>query len=317
MSSSRSFLDPALFDPASVDEETRKLAEGIEAVLATMPRMDTLPPEVTRAQQLEGGGLFGTPERAEQAVDRRVEALGREVPVRVIVPDQVEGVYLHIHGGGWTFGAPELSDVRNLSIAKHGRLAVVSVDYRLAPEHPYPAAPDDCESAAVWLVEHAKQEFGSDRICIGGESAGAHLSAVTLLRMRDRHGFRGFARANLVYGCYDLALTPSAKNHGERNLVLNTPIIEWFVANFTTPDRVVEPDLSPLRADLAGLPPATFSVGTLDPLLDDTLFMHDRWVAAGNEAELRIYPGGLHGFDMFPGSLSKAARTAATAFLRG
>ncbi len=316
MTSSRSFLDPALFDPASIDPETAQLARTIEDALAKIPRMDQLPAEATRQQQREGG-ILGAAQRVEQAEDRRIEALGIEVPVRIIVPDAVRGVYLHLHGGGWTLGGADLSDVRNLQLAEAAGLAVVSVDYRLAPEHPYPAGPDDCEAAAAWLIENAKQEFGSDTLCIGGESAGAHLSAVTLLRMRDRHGFRGFAKANFVYGCFDLSLTPSARNFGERNLVLNTPIIEWFVNNFVTAEEQLLPDVSPLRADLSGLPPATFSVGTLDPLLDDTLFMHDRWVAAGNVAELRVYPGGLHGFDMFPGSLSSAARAAAVDFLRG
>jgi acetyl esterase len=101
-------------------------------------------------------------------------------------------------------------------------LACVSVEYRLAPENPYPAPPDDCESAALWLAKNAKAEFGSDVLAIGGESAGATLAAVTLLRMRDRHGFTGFRAANLVYGAYDLSMTPSQKQFGNERLVLRT-----------------------------------------------------------------------------------------------
>jgi acetyl esterase/lipase len=101
-------------------------------------------------------------------------------------------VYLHIHGGGFMLGRAYQYDEMMAAIAGACQVATVSVDYRLAPEDPYPAGPDDCETAAVWLAENAASEFGTDRLIIGGESAGANLSAVTLLRMRDRHGFSGF-----------------------------------------------------------------------------------------------------------------------------
>jgi acetyl esterase/lipase len=153
---------------------------------------------------------------------------------------------------------------------------------------------------------------------IGGESAGAHLSAITLVRLRDRHAATPFSAANLVYGCYDVSLTPSARNWGERYLIISTPIIEWF-AGMWLPDRArrAEPDVSPLYADLCGLPPALFTVGTLDPLLDDSLFLHARWIAAGGRAELAVWPGGIHGFDAFPTALSRAARARMDAFLGG
>jgi acetyl esterase/lipase len=195
---------------------------------------------------------------------------------------------------------------------------VVSVDYRLAPEHPFPAGPDDCEAAALWLAGRAAAEFGTTRLWIGGESAGAHLALVTLLRLRDRHGLRPFAGANLAYGAYDLSMTPSQRRWGERNLVLSTPILGWFYDFFVPgPERRRDPDVSPLYADLAGLPPALLTVGTLDPLLDDTLFLHARWIAAGGGAELAVWPGGIHGFDAFPTRLSRAARERMDAFLGG
>src|SRR5690606_5171609 len=99
-------------------------------------------------------------------------------------------------------------------LVDHCGLAVVSVDYRLAPEAPYPAAPDDCEAAARWLAAEAKERFGTDRLFIGGESAGAHLSVVTMVRLRDRHRLTPFCGANLNAGCFDLALTPSARRFG-------------------------------------------------------------------------------------------------------
>jgi acetyl esterase len=194
---------------------------------------------------------------------------------------------------------------------------VVSVEYRLAPEHPYPAGPNDCETAALWLARNARAEFGSDLLAIGGESAGGHLSAVTLLRMRDRHGFTGFRAANLVYGAYDMSMTPSQRLFGNQRLVLRTIDIVQFVNAFLPAaiDRR-DPDISPLYARLHDLPPALFSVGTADALLDDTLFMYARWLAAGNAAELAIYPGGAHGFTLFPNALAEQAAARMDAFLR-
>jgi acetyl esterase/lipase len=122
-------------------------------------------------------------------------------------------------------------------------------------------------------------EFGSDRIVIGGESAGAHLSAVSLLRLRDKHGFSGFRGAALTYGCYDMTMTPSMARWGPRNLILSTPIVAWFIDNFVPEGDRRQPDISPLYADLAAAA-ALFSVGSYDPLLDDTLFMQGRWLAA-------------------------------------
>jgi acetyl esterase/lipase len=152
---------------------------------------------------------------------------------------------------------------------------------------------------------------------IGGESAGAHLSAVTLLRMRDRHGYNGFCAANLVFGAFDLSMTPSQRAFGNERLVLRTVDIEHFCDAFLPAgiDRR-GPDISPLYANLRGLCPALFTIGTRDALLDDSLFMHGRWVAAGNAAELAIFPGGAHGFTAFPIELAASANARADSFLR-
>ena len=134
--------------------------------------------------------------------------------------------------------------------------------------------------------------------------------------MRDRHGYTGFRGANIVYGAFDLSLTPSQRLFGNTRLVLRTIDMQQFYNAFlpTTTDRRV-PDISPLYADLKNLCPALFTVGTKDALLDDTLFMHARWVAAGNGAELAIYPGGAHGFTLFPNDLSGSATARMDAFL--
>jgi acetyl esterase/lipase len=228
----------------------------------------------------------------------------------------VRGVYLDVHGGGWVLGRAHHGDVRNRQIADNAGVAVVSVDYRLAPEHPYPAGPDDCEDAAAWLARNAQSEFGTQRLLIGGGSAGAHLAAVTLLRLRDRHGFTGFLGANLVFGVFDVAQTPSSCTWGERYLVLSSPMMKWFGDCFAGGRDLRDPDISPLYADLRGMPPALFTVGTMDPLLDDSLFMHARWVAAGNQGELAVYPGGVHGFTGMPTELGKRANRHADEWLK-
>ncbi|MFC0842794.1 alpha/beta hydrolase [Streptomyces noboritoensis] len=115
--------------------------------------------------------------------DRVVEG---GVKVRVFVPEHVDGVYLHIHGGGWVFGSADGQDERLWRLAEEARPTVVSVEYRLAPEHPFLTGPDDCEAAARWLVKNAAAEFGTERLLIGGESAGAHLSVLHTPPLRTR-----------------------------------------------------------------------------------------------------------------------------------
>ncbi|MFI6875879.1 alpha/beta hydrolase fold domain-containing protein [Streptomyces sp. NPDC050400] len=189
-------------------------------------------------------------------------------------------------------------------MAEQTRLAVISVDYRLAPEHLFPAGPDDCETAARWLVKHAATEFGTERLLIGGESAGAHLSVVTLLRLRDRHGLKGaFRAAHLLFGPYDLSMTPSQRSFGTERLLSNTDTLRRTYETVTPgmeAEQRRDPDISPLFADLTGLPAARVVVGTQDPLLDDSLFLAARWQAAGAPVHLGVVAGAMHGFTLFP-----------------
>ncbi len=247
--------------------------------------------------------------RSEMAVDREISGPAGPVRLRTFVPDQVDGVFLHIHGGGFVTGSPEMTDLLHEMLSKQLHLAFVSVDYRLAPEHPYPAGPDDCEAAALWVLEHAERELGSDRLLIGGESAGAHLAACTLLRLRDRHDAADrFGAANLVFGIYDLGGTPSQRGMIERPDILTAEQIEYFTELFSpgrSPEERRDPDISPLYADLHGLPPALFTVGADDHLVDDTLFMAARWALAGNRAELLVYPESPHGGIGMPSVLER------------
>jgi acetyl esterase len=308
-------------DDAAIAESRAYNAE-LARLLAELPPVYAVPPEVSRLALREGRSIWPPAVFLPHARDLSVPTRAGELRVRVLAPEeQATGAYLHIHGGGWVLGSCDEQDELLWALVEATGLCAISVDYRLAPEHPYPAGPDDCEDAALWLLEHGLSELGvPDDIAIGGESAGAHLAVATLLRLRDRHGITNpFRGANLVYGRYDFSKTPSQRNWGDRELVLSTPIMDWFRRCFVG-DRSLEelqdPDISPLYAELHDLPPAFFTVGDQDPLLDDSLFMAARWQAAGNEGELRVWPEAAHGFMAFPIALARSANEAQYEFLR-
>jgi len=282
-----------------------QLREEAAAFIASIPWREAddaaLPPaeRVAKSRSAQLGGPL-----SDRAVDRTIDGPAGPIRLRTFTHEHPNGVLLHLHGGAWMAGSPEIMDALHEIIVDTCKVAVVSVDYRLAPEHPYPAGPDDCEAAACWLVEHATDEFGADRLLIAGESAGAHLAAVTLLRMRDHHrAAHRFVAANLMFGAYDLSRTPSQRGVG---ITPGTDILDGtgFPLDLFLPGMSEEqrraPDVSPLYADLRGMPPALFCVGTNDHLLDDTLFMAARWEVAGNRSELLVYPEAPHGCIALP-----------------
>ncbi len=295
-------LDPSLFSDDAIPSETRSMNDAIVRAMADMPEWWVVGADKVRAARARGEGIFPPAPKSDRARWIEIDGPGGKVPLRVIAPEHSRGVYLHIHGGGHVLGGADLQDRLLERIADETRLTAISVEYRLAPEHPYPAGPDDCEAAALWVSDNVK-DFGGEALAIGGESAGAHLSAVALLRLRDKHGRTPFRAANLVYGVFDAGMTPSARAFGDERLVLRTLDIvkfsEAFLPGLSEAQKRAR-DISPLYADLSGLCPALFTVGTRDALLDDSLFMHARWVAAGNAGELDVYPGACHGFTAFP-----------------
>lgn len=297
---------PLLAMDADVVAEARAVIARSETFMATQPSPHTLPLDVQRSL-MAAGASPASPRAEERVVDG--------VRIRVLRPDRADGVYLHIHGGGWTMGGADQNDERLWRLANDVGVAVVAVEYRLAPEHPFPAAADDCELIARWLVESAGSELGASRLLIGGESAGAHLSAVTLLRLRDAGLADSFDGANLAYGCYDLGMTPSQRAWGERVVVLSTPIIRWHADQLLPGlDREArrDPAISPLYADHTGLPPALLTVGTEDPMLDDSRLLAERWPGA----QLDVYEGGFHAFDLLPLRMAEVATQRQHAFLR-
>ncbi|HVM67050.1 MAG TPA: alpha/beta hydrolase fold domain-containing protein [Acidimicrobiales bacterium] len=310
-----------LFDPsllALVDEQRAQNAKLME-VTEAMKAIDTSTPEGIRwlRAAMEPGGLFGMTS-LDFPETREVPGPAGAVPVRILRPERVDGVYLHFHGGGTTLGSAASMDGRNWPLATATDLAVVSVDYRLAPEHPFPAGPEDCEAAALWLVEHAAEEFGTDRLVVGGESAGAYFAILTMIRLRDRLGGPPpFLGADLCYGVYDVGGTPSATlSIGRVPYAAREDTNRSHYLPGRSKDEARVPEVSPLWAALHDLPPCLLTVGTADFLLDDSLFLAARLAAADNDVELAVYPEGPHGIEVAPTEMGRVARERIYGFLR-
>jgi acetyl esterase/lipase len=234
------------------------------------------------------------------------------VPCRVFRPERpARAVYLHFHGGAMIAGSAALMDIPNQELARELGVAVVSVDYRKAPEYPWPAGPDDGFAVAEWLLANAQQEFGCSSMLIGGESAGGYMTATTALRVRDElHAIDRVKGLNLTYGVYDWGRSPSQR--GSRpsdgfDVLADDETI--FVADCFLPGMTDEqrraPGVSPAYADLRGLPPCFVSVGTCDHLLDDSLVFAARAAAAEVEVELFVAPDLPHAFQAFDCGITK------------
>lgn len=295
------------FDPKLVRAETARFNAELLATLSALPDTWSVAPHQVRKARAQGVGPFPLEPKFDRA--SWVDADG--VPLRVLQPEgrPTRGTYLHIHGGGWTFGQADFQDPMLQRIADATGLTAVSVEYRLAPEHPFPAAPTDCLKAASWALQE------SPALIMGGESAGAHLTMLCALALRDRQMMKPLGLV-LNAGCFDLSLTPSVRAWGSDKLVLNTRDIGMFAKLFI-PDFMDrrDPAISPLFADPSNLPPSFLSVGTQDPLLDDSLFLNQRLKAAGVSTELAVAPGGCHVFHSFDLQIAKEAEAAAHRFI--
>jgi acetyl esterase/lipase len=290
-------IDPRL---AAFEAEAREFNAAAVGAKDLFLEVDPSTPEGLRAHRT---GLSSRPAPDGPPPEEVLAVVGdREVPVRVTHPrnDPPRGVYLEIHGGGFYMSWAARSDFSNRLLADAAGVAVVSVDYRLAPEDPWPAAPDDCETAALWLLEQAEARFGTSRLAIGGGSAGANLATTTLLRLRDKGLLEPFVGAALQYGAFDLSCrTPAARQFAD----------EYYLQAYVgeVEDRT-NPDISPLYGDLKGLPPALLTIGAADPVLEDSMGMAMRLSAAGGKVDLRVYPESGHGFLGLPIAMARAAR---------
>ena len=311
---------PLTFDNATLDEATR-----FNARLARAPRFGTryrlMPPLVQGLLRLSQVGADRKLRRAGLQVEaRRVVMEGVPVQLRIVRPrGPVAGIVLDIHGGGWVVGNAPMNDAFNAGFASRCGLAVVSVDYRLAPRASVHEQMEECLAAARWLLQDGLADDVGLPVIVVGESAGAHLAAATLQRLRDWPALlERVAGAVLYYGVYDMAGTDSVRRAGPETLVLDGPRMLAGLRRLT-PDLDDagrrQPPLSPLFGDLAGMPPALMIVGSGDPLLDDTLRLAQRWRQVA-DVELNVAPEAPHGFIHFPTAMARVTLAHAQAWVR-
>ncbi|MDP3737898.1 MAG: alpha/beta hydrolase fold domain-containing protein [Hyphomonadaceae bacterium] len=241
---------------------------------------------------------------------RRVSWKGQTFDIRILTPEgPVRGVYIDYHGGGWSIGTAAMDDRVNARIARDSRLAVVSVDYTLIPLTTLEPMIVQCAAAADWVFEHSSKEFGSEAMFIGGESAGAHLAACSMLRLREtRRDFDRLRGVVLFYGPFDLSCTPSVRAATAETLVLHGPSIFHGIGKLTEErgeDQRRDPAISPAYADLHGLPPGLLLCGTIDPLIDDSRLMATRWQAQSGNAELVVIEDAPHAFNRLPTAVAE------------
>lgn len=245
-------------------------------------------------------------------LDRVVPGPAGDIPVRIYKPDgeATLPVLVYLHGGGWVIGSIETHDGSCRELASKVGCAVISVDYRLAPEHPYPAAADDCYAVTEWVAEHG-YELGVDgsRLAIGGDSAGGNLSAVVALMARDR-GAPQIAFQLLIYPVTDSDFERGSYIENASGYLLEADSMKWFW-NHYVPDleRRQEAYCAPLHADLTGLPPALVQTAEMDPLRDEGEAYGQRLKAAGVAVTTTRYDGMIHGF-FGMGVLVQGARDA-------
>jgi acetyl esterase len=296
-----------------LDMQLRRLLDQMQA--ACMPDMTSLPPTVARhlyTQMVTAGDVRPAGARIET---RQMPGPGGPLDLRIYRPDgdtPARGVVLYLHGGGFVAGSAQDYDGVCSALCAQSGCMLVQVDYRLAPEHPFPAAVDDAYAALCWVAGHAA-ELGADarQLIVAGDSAGGNLAAVTALLARDRHGPK-IAQQTLIYPA--VAPLPEVFETYRRsgdNYTWSTCQDLYFGATYLGgQEPAADFRAAPLLAEShAGLPPALVMVAGYDPLHDEGIAYADKLMAAGTPASLVDYPTLAHGFITMSGVLD-AARLA-------
>ncbi|OAI42510.1 hypothetical protein AYO38_11440 [bacterium SCGC AG-212-C10] len=294
-----------------MDPQVEGLLQMMAAAGGNAPRMYEMDAATARAGADAGFAMFntGAPALASDTV-RTIPGPAGEIRVRVQTPngDGPFPLLVYIHGGGYVIGTPETHQKLTAELASGAGVVVVSVDYRLAPENKPPAMQDDCVAAIRWAVANAA-DLNADgtRFAVAGDSAGANLTAASCLRLRDEGGPQPRLQL-LIYGAFDFDMEkPSYKANGE-GYILDIKSIQWFMDNYIGGLEGDLPYLAPLKHDLAGVAPAFLQVGTLDPLLDDSLLYHAKLKAAGVNSRLQVYEDMPHVFIQLSAFLTTAKR---------
>jgi acetyl esterase len=304
-----------------LDAQTQAFLDQMNA--AEGPPLHTLPPEAARAMMFELAKMGGAPDPVAQVQDRVVPGPAGDIPLRIYTPAG-EGpfpVLVYFHGGGWVIGDRDTHDVLCRNLANRAGCVVVSVDYRLAPEHKFPAAPQDCLAATRWAAANTA-EFNGDpaRIAVGGDSAGGNLAAVVAQMARDEGG-PPLVGQLLIYPVTDYYIPdrPAYIENGDGYLLTRDDMVYFWNHYLNEPAEADNPYAAPLRAaDLSNLPPAFVLTMEFDPLRDEGEQYADRLNAAGVQTHHRRYAGTIHGCLSLAGviDLGQIATNDAAAWLK-
>jgi len=298
------------------DPDTQRMIDW--AAAAELPPLYSLSPEAARSQSATGTAKTALDlEVVEKVDDLAIDGPGGPLPVRIYQPKNAapgpRPIVLYYHGGGFVIGSIDTHDSIPRVLANRAAAIVVSVDYRLAPEHRYPAAVDDAEAAVLWAMEHATAMGGDPlRIAVAGDSAGGNLAAVAALRVRSTVGKALVAQA-LFYPVADhgnLELHTSRTVHAD-TFPIRRPLMSWFHNHyFGHNEPMTDPDASPLHnPNLSGAAPAYVMTAGLDPLLSEGKAYADALEKAGVEVVYSCWETTIHGF-LQMGKIIPAAKVA-------
>ncbi len=285
---------------------------------STRPLLESLDPPAARIQYGEMvASVSEDPPTGLVTEDSTIPGPGGEMPTRLYRPQGLEGplpILTYFHGGGYVIGDRDTHDIPCRRLALGGECLVVSVDYRLAPEHPFPAPVDDAWAATRWIVAHAAESGGDPaRVAVGGDSAGGNLAAV-VCHLAKREGMPKLAYQLLIYPGTDLtASMPSHKALGQ-GYRLTTELLDWFMEHYFCQggDRR-QLIASPLFADdFADLPPAFILTAGFDPLKDEGRAYADKLSKAGVDAVHVECEGMIHGFITMGGLVDAATEALET-----
>jgi acetyl esterase len=293
-----------------LDPAVRQLLEAAEA--EGNPPLESFSPEEARKLAIESlKTAGGTPEPVRSIENLRIPGPDCEIPIRIYTPDAPapRPALVYFHGGGWVVCDLDTHDVVCTAIAHRAGAVVIAVDYRLAPEHKFPAAVTDSYAATAWVASNAKR-LGIDpkRISVGGDSAGGNLAAVVSLKSRDEDG-PAIALQVMVYPATDLSSfdTPSYQEFGESHYLTKSEM-EWFRDHYLrSMEDARDPRASPLLTlDLSELPPALIITAECDPLRDEGEAYAKRLANDGVAVTYTCYPGMIHPFFSLSGAIPQA-----------